>query len=67
MWKDYNGFNLIKRFIPYYSKYKGLFLGDMFEAILTIFAEICVPLIIRSIINIATEDIAQLTVKYILN
>lgn len=63
---EYNSRQLIKRFIPYYAKYKKLFFSDMFAAILTIVAEISLPIILRSIINIATDDISKLTLKYIL-
>lgn len=63
---EYNSRQLIKRFIPYYAKYKKLFFSDMFAAILTIVAEISLPIILRSIINIAIDDISKLTLKYIL-
>lgn len=66
MENQYNSIKLINRFIPYYAKYKNLFLSDMLAAILTVVAEISLPLILRSIINIATDDISKLTLEYIL-
>lgn len=64
--KDYSNKYLIKRFSPYYKNYKFLFITDMIAAMLTIVAEVTLPLIIREITNIATTDIQVLTLTYLL-
>lgn len=64
--KDYNTKELIKNFIPYYKPYKKLLFSDLFAAILTIVAEISLPLIVRQITNLATNNIQELTLKYLL-
>ena len=57
---------LLKRFIPYYRKYIAVLLFDLFCAALTTLCDIALPLIVRSITQLATTDIAALTVAYIL-
>lgn len=64
--KDYSNKYLIKRFSPYYKNYKFLFITDMIAAMLTIVAEVTLPLIIREITNIATTDLQALTLTYLL-
>lgn len=64
--KDYSNKYLIKRFSPYYKNYKFLFITDMIAAMLTIVAEVTLPLIIREITNIATTDVKALTLTYLL-
>lgn len=64
--KDYSNKYLIKRFSPYYKNYKFLFITDMIAAMLTIVAEVTLPLIIREITNIATTDVQVLTLTYLL-
>lgn len=65
--KKYTIRELILKFIPYYGNYKFLFVTDMIAAVLTIVAEISLPLIIRSITNKATINIASLSMKFILH
>lgn len=64
--KKYTTKELILRFIPYYGNYKLLFVTDMIAAMLTIVSEISLPLIIRSITNRASNDIASLSMNFII-
>lgn len=54
---------LLKRFIPYYGKYKGIMVMDLFCAALTTVCELVLPLILRYITDIGMRDLASLTVK----
>lgn len=56
---------LIKAFLPYYKKYKGILFLDLFCAALTTVCELVLPMIVREITGKATEDIALLTVSLI--
>lgn len=58
--------HLIKRFIPYYKKYKWILLLDLFCATLTTVCDLVLPLIVRFITNTAINDLASLTVETIL-
>lgn len=64
--KNYTNKELLSRLMPYYSNYKFLFITDMIAAVLTIVAEVTLPLIIRNITNIAVADAATLTLSYLL-
>lgn len=57
---------LLRRFIPYYRKYLPVLLLDLFCASLTTLCDIVLPLIVRNITQLATTDLAALTVGYIL-
>ena len=57
---------LIGRFAPYFKKYKGVLLFDLFCAALTTVCEIVLPLIIRFITDTVINDLAALTVGIIL-
>ncbi len=57
---------LLKRFLPYYKRYLPILTLDMFFAALTTLCEIVLPLIVRNITQLATTDITQLTVPYVL-
>lgn len=57
---------LIKRFVPYFKKYKATLVFDLFCAALTAFCEVIFPLIVRFITNTAVNDISKLTVDVIL-
>lgn len=63
---QYSSRELLKRFIPYYGNYKKLFYSDMFAALLTIVAEVSLPLIVRSITNIASNNIEELSVNFLI-
>ncbi len=56
----------IRRFLPYYRKYGGILLLDLFCASLTTLCELVLPMIVRRITDAATTDIALLTVSFIL-
>ncbi len=53
---------ILKRFIPYYRKYTGILLMDLFCASLTTVCEMVFPLILRYITNEGMRDLASLTV-----
>ena len=57
---------LIKRFLPYYKKYKWILALDLFCAALTTVCELVLPLIVRQITNEATSVPMTLTVGLIL-
>ena len=57
---------LIKRFLPYFRKYRGMLLFDLFCAALTTVCELVLPLIVRNITSLASQGTAALTVSYVL-
>jgi len=57
---------LIRRFVPYYKNYWGTVAFDLLCAALTTLCELVLPLIIRSITNLANDNLALLTVSYVL-
>lgn len=57
---------LVKRFLPYYRKYTGIMVMDLFCAALTTVCEMVLPLIFRYITNVGMSDLAALTVQGIL-
>ena len=64
--RKYKTGELIKRFMPYYKKYIPTVVFDLFCASLTTICEIILPLIMRKITNAGMEDIASLTIGFIL-
>ena len=52
---------LIKRFLPYYKKYKWILVFDLFCAVLTTASEIVFPLIVRYITDLGANNIGALT------
>lgn len=56
----------LRRFMPYYAKYKGIMIKDMICAALTTVCELLLPLIVREITNRIGGSTAELTVNYIL-
>ena len=64
---DYSSRNrrMLKRFLPYYKKYSGLFALDMFCSAMTTVCEIALPLIVRQITDRAAHDIHDLTAELI--
>ncbi|MBR7133580.1 MAG: ABC transporter ATP-binding protein [Clostridia bacterium] len=64
--RKYKSFELLKRFLPYYKKYTPTLLIDLICASLTTVCEIVLPLIMREITNAGINDIAILTVRYVL-
>ena len=57
---------LIRRFLPYYKKYKWILILDLLCASLTTVCELILPMIVRSITGAATEDPLSLTVSFVL-
>ncbi|MBQ9264633.1 MAG: ABC transporter ATP-binding protein [Clostridia bacterium] len=58
--------HLLKRFLPYYRKYKGEMAFDLFCALMTTTCEIIFPLIVRSITNQAVTDYTAITTGWVL-
>lgn len=58
---------LIKRFLPYFKKYKGILAMDLFCAALTSICDLVLPMIVRYLTDIAATDVSQLTVRLILS
>lgn len=63
--KEYSTKELIKRFLPYYSRHKGVMVTDLICASLTTICELVLPMIIRQITNTGLNDIASLTVELV--
>lgn len=57
---------LLKRFIPYYKNYKYILFLDLICAGLTSVCELVLPVIMRDLTNMATDNLAALTVTYVL-
>lgn len=57
---------LIKRFLPYYGKYKHILILDLICAGLTSICELVLPMIMRNLTNLAAGNLAALTVPYVL-
>ncbi len=57
---------LIKRFLPYFKKYKATVVFDLLCASLTTVCELVLPLIVSEITDRATIDPASLTVRFVL-
>ena len=64
--RSYKTGELLKRFSPYYKKYIPTVIFDLFCASLTTICEIILPLIMRNITNLAMNDIALLSIEYVL-
>ena len=57
---------LIRRFLPYYKKYKWIVILDLICAALTTVCELVLPMLVRNITNAATSEPMALTVELIL-
>ncbi len=57
---------LVRRFVPYFKKYKKLLVLDLMAASLTTVCELVLPMIVRRITNGALGNAAPLTVNLIL-
>ncbi len=57
---------LIKRFVPYFKKYKWILILDLICASLTTVCELVFPMLVRYITNMGINNIAGLTVEIIL-
>lgn len=58
---------LMKRFVPYFKKYRWILALDLFCAALTTICEMVLPLIVRFITDKGMNDMASLSVKLILS
>lgn len=63
--KEYRTSELMKRFLPYYAKHKGVIAMDLFCASLTTICELVLPMILRYITNTGLNDLASLTISVI--
>lgn len=63
--RQYKSSYLLKKFIPYYKKYKWILVLDLVCASLTTLCELVFPLLIRNITNIATSTPEKLTLNLI--
>ena len=63
--KEYTTGELLKRFVPYFKKYKGTLFLDLFCAALTTVCELVLPLIMRYITNEGLRDLAALSLRTI--
>ncbi len=61
-----SGLSLLRRFLPYYKKYKWILALDLFCAMLTTGCELVLPMIVRRITEAASSATASLTVELIL-
>lgn len=59
--KEYATSVLLRRFMPYYKKHKGVIAMDLFCAGLTTICELVLPMIIRYITNTGMQDLANVT------
>lgn len=59
-------FYLLKKFLPYYKKYKWIMVFDLFCAALTTVCELVLPMIVREITGAASATPMALTVELIL-
>ncbi len=57
---------LLRRFLPYYKKYKWILVFDLFCAALTTLCELVLPMIVREITESATSTPMTLTVELVL-
>lgn len=57
---------LLKRFAPYFKKYRGVLVFDLFCASLTTLCELVLPLMVRYLTNLANTNLEALTVSVIL-
>lgn len=55
--KHYNNKDLFIRFAPYFKKYKGTLILDLFCAALTTIGELVLPLIMRYITNEGLQEL----------
>ncbi len=57
---------LLKRFLPYFKKYKWVLIIDLFFASLTTLCELYLPLIVRYITDMGTNNLSALTAEIVL-
>lgn len=59
-------FYLLKRFVPYFKKYKWILVLDLICASLTTVCELVFPMLVRHITDLGINDIGSLTISLIL-
>lgn len=57
---------ILKRFLPYYKKYLGILIFDLFCAALTTACDLTLPMLVREITDLAANNAAALTLSFIL-
>lgn len=62
-----NLFDHLRKFIPYFKKYKLIVFFDLFCAALTTVCELVLPMIVREITGRATNDFSSLSLSLILS
>lgn len=65
--KTHKTSDLIRRFIPYFKKYRHILAFDLFCAALTTICELVLPLIVRFITDKGMNDLQSLTPRIILS
>ncbi len=63
---SYGMFALLRRFIPYFKKYRLILVLDLIAAFLTTACDLVLPLIVRHLTDLGLNNISALTVKTIL-
>ena len=63
--KKRSSMGLIKKFLPYYKKYKWIMVADLICASLTTVCELILPMIVRRITDAATAEVMSLTLEMI--
>lgn len=63
--RTHSTYQLIKKFKPYFRKYRHILAFDLFCASLTMICDITLPMFLRFIVNTGLEDIALLSVDMI--
>lgn len=61
-----NNKHLIKKVLPYFYKYRFTLFLDLFCAGLTTASEMILPLLLRALTNRAVEDLASITLEFVL-
>ncbi len=64
--KSHSAPSPIRRFLPYYAKYRKTMALDLFCALLTTFCALAFPVVVRYITDAAVQDLARLTVRSVL-
>ena len=56
----------LRRVLPYFTRYKGILIFDLFCASMTTVCELVLPMLIRRVTNLAINDFASLTMAFVL-
>ncbi len=57
---------LVRRFLPYFGKYKAVLVFDLFCAALTTLCELTLPLLVRYVTDLGINNLAGLTLELVL-